>query len=125
MLKRAAAEGDTSAAIALLQRLHFLHPGDQAPARWVSARADSSNLSAVTRLFEALREAGAHEQAAVLAARAAADASLGDPSAVVGLLHELRKAGAQEQAAVLAARAAAEASLTRCAQRAQASRPPP
>ena len=56
-------------------------------------------------------EAGAHEQAAALAARAAAHAPLDDPAAVARLLDSLREAGAHEQAAALAARAAAHAAL--------------
>jgi hypothetical protein len=49
---------------------------------------------------------GAGEQAAALAARAAAGAALDNPAAVAALLRALREVGAQEQAAALAARAA-------------------
>ena len=53
-------------------------------------------------LLDSLREAGAHEQAAALAGRAAAHAPLDDPGAVASLLDSLREAGAHEQAAALA-----------------------
>ena len=62
-------------------------------------------------LLDSLREAGAHEQAAALADRAAAHAALDNPDAVAGLLDSLREAGAHEQAAALADRAAAHAPL--------------
>ena len=65
----------------------------------------------MARLLDRLRAAGAHQQAAALASRAAADASLDDPAAVAVLLDRLRAAGAHEQAAALASRAAADASL--------------
>ena len=57
---------------------------------------------AVARLLDSLREAGADEQAAALAGRAAAHAPLDDPDAVARLLDSLREAGAHEQAAALA-----------------------
>ena len=53
-------------------------------------------------LLDRLREAGAHEQAAALAGRAAAHAPLDNPAAVARLLDSLREAGAHEQAAALA-----------------------
>ena len=62
-------------------------------------------------LLGSLREAGAHEQAAALADRAAAHASLDDPDAVAVLLDSLREAGAHEQVTALLARAAAHAPL--------------
>jgi hypothetical protein len=62
----------------------------------------------VARLLDRLREAGADEQAAALASRAAAHAALDNPRAVAVLLGSLREAGAHEQAA-LASRAAARA----------------
>ena len=49
-------------------------------------------------LLDSLRQAGTHEQAAALAARAAA---LDDPGGVAVLLDSLRQAGAHEQAAAL------------------------
>ena len=55
-------------------------------------------------LLDRLRKAGAHEQAAALAARAAAHAPLDNPRGVASLLGRLREAGAHEQAAALAAR---------------------
>ena len=65
----------------------------------------------VASLLDSLREAGADEQAAALAARAAAHAALDDPVDVASLLDSLREAGAHEQAAALAGRAAAHAPL--------------
>ena len=61
--------------------------------------------------WAALREAGAQEQAAALAGRAAAQVPLDDPGAVARLLDALREAGAEEQAAALAGRAAAHVPL--------------
>ena len=55
-------------------------------------------------LLDSLREAGADEQAAALAQRAAAHAPLDNPDAVAWLLDSLREAGADEQAAALLAR---------------------
>ena len=60
--------------------------------------------AAVARRLDVLREAGAHEQAAVLASRAAARAPLDDPAAVADLLDVLREAFADEPAAALLAR---------------------
>ena len=57
-------------------------------------------------LLHRLREAGAHEQAAALADRAAAHAPLDDPAGVAFLLYGLRWVGADEQVAALADRAA-------------------
>jgi hypothetical protein len=54
------------------------------------------------------REAGARDQAAVLAARAAAHAALDTPDAVEHLLHTLREAGAADQAETLIGRLPAE-----------------
>ncbi len=62
-------------------------------------------------LLDRLREAGADEQAAALADRAAAHVALDDPADVAWLLDRLREAGAQEQAAALAERAAAHVPL--------------
>ena len=55
-------------------------------------------------LLDRLRAAGAHDQAAALAGRAAARAPLDDPGGVASLLDSLRAAGADEQAAELLAR---------------------
>ena len=51
-----------------------------------------------------MREAGADEQAAALADRAAAHAPLDDPGGVASMLDSLREAGADEQAAALLTR---------------------
>jgi hypothetical protein len=58
----------------------------------------------VAFLLDRLREAGADDQAAALASRAAAHAALDHPGAVARLLRSLREAGAREQAATLAGR---------------------
>jgi len=58
----------------------------------------------VAYLLESLREAGAGEQAAALAGRAAAHTPLDHPHDVAYLLGSLREAGADEQAAALLAR---------------------
>ena len=52
-------------------------------------------------LLTSLWDAGAHEQAAALADRAAAHAALDNPYGVASLLPSLRQAGAHEQAAAL------------------------
>ncbi len=82
---------------------------DPRPAHWAAAHAALDDPDAVARLLDSLREAGAHQQVAVLADRAAARAPVGDPAAVARLLDRLREAGAHQQAAVLADRAAARA----------------
>ena len=85
------------------------------PPRWPPGpppTPPSTTRNGVARLLGSLRQAGAHEQAAALAARAAAHAPLDDPGAVASLLDSLREAGAHEQAAALAARGpAAHAAL--------------
>ena len=58
----------------------------------------------MARLLDSLRRAGADEQVAALAARAAAHAPLNEPYGVAFLLGSLREAGADEQAAGLLAR---------------------
>ena len=55
-----------------------------------------------------LREAGAQQQFAVLADRAAAHAALDNPREVGYLLDALQEAGAQQQAAVMIGRLPAE-----------------
>ena len=81
-------------------------------AYWAAAHASFANAPyAGILLLDRLRRAGADEQAAALALRAAAHAPLDDTAAVASLLDHLRKAGADEQAATLASRAAAHAHL--------------
>ena len=58
----------------------------------------------MARLLDGLREAGAHEQAAALPARAATHVPLDNLAGVARLLERLREAGAHEQAAALLAR---------------------
>ena len=55
----------------------------------------------MANLLDSLQRAGAHEQTAALASRAAAQVSLDDPNAVAGLLHSLRRAGATGQVSAL------------------------
>jgi len=102
--KHAAAQGDITAAVTLIVRLHSLHPGEHEPAQWVAEHAALENPWAVARLLEALREADAAEQITVLASRAVEHAPLDDPSAVTWLLEALREADAAEQITVLLAR---------------------
>ena len=102
--KHAAACGDTGAATHLIRQLHSLDPADHDPAQWAAAHAALDNPYAVARLLEALREAGADDQATALAARAAAHAALDNPYDVAELLRVLRGAGADGQAATLLAR---------------------
>jgi hypothetical protein len=58
----------------------------------------------VAALLVSLRRAGAEQQAAALAERAAVHAALDDPYGVAALLDSLRRAGAEQQAAALAER---------------------
>lgn len=69
--------GDTSEAAALIERWHSLHPrsANPDPAQWAAAYAALDNPGAVARLLDALRAAGAGEQAAALLARDPASAS--------------------------------------------------
>ncbi len=92
--KHAAARGDTEAAALLIRLLHSLHPADQDPAQWAAAHAAFDDPYDVADLVDALQLAGAKDQAAALAVRAA-------PSAVARLLG---RAGAGDQAAALLAR---------------------
>src|SRR4029077_15974969 len=85
---------------------------DPRPAHWAAAHAALDDPYAVAALLDGLREAGADDQAAALAARdPAAHAALDDPFDVAALLGRLREAGADEQAAALAERAAARTAL--------------
>ena len=61
---------------------------------------------AVAVLLRSLREAGAQDQATMLATRAATHTALDDPIAVAVLFGSLWEAGAQDQATMLATRAA-------------------
>ena len=63
-------------------------------------------------LLDSLLQAGARDQVAALADRAAAHAALNNPDNVALLLDTLREAGAHDQAAALANRAAAHAPST-------------
>ena len=107
--KKAAASGNHSAVLYLADSPGCLR-ADGRPACWAAAHAALGDPRGVARLLDALRAAGAQDQAAALLARdPAAHAALGDPYAVAYLLGSLRAAGAYEQAAALASRAAAHA----------------
>jgi hypothetical protein len=109
--KNAAASGNLSAVLHLSDPSVCLR-ADSRPAHWAAVHAALDDPFGVARLLDALREAGAHDQAAALLARdPAAHAALDNPDAVALLLGGLRAAGAQDQAAALAARAAAHAPL--------------
>ena len=101
--KNAAASGNLSAAF-YLSRPPACLSADPRPADWAAAHLALDDPYGVASLLHRLWEAGAHEQAAVLAARAAAHAGLDDPGGVASLLDSLRRAGAHEQAAALLAR---------------------
>ena len=101
--KNAAAAGNPRAAFYLSDPPACLH-ADPRPAHWAAAHAALDNLYDVADLLFRLREAGAQEQAAALAGRAAAQVPLKDPDAVADLLDSMREVGAHEQAAALLAR---------------------
>jgi uncharacterized protein YidB (DUF937 family) len=106
-LRKHAAQGDISEAVALVRHWHLLHPdsSDPNPARWAAAQTALNDPFAVASLLDELRQRRAGEQAAALLARdPAAHAPLGNPGAVARLLKALRLAGADEQAAALLAR---------------------
>ena len=107
--KNAAASGNPRAVLYLSDPPACLR-ADPRPAYWAAAHAvDEPGF--VAFLLGRLRQAGADEQAAALAARAAAHAALDDLLAVGSLLDSLREAGADEHAAALSSRAAAHAAL--------------
>ena len=102
--KNAAAAGNPRAVTYLSRDLPDCVRADPRPAHWAATHAPLDRPGDVASLLDSLREAGAHEQTAALAARAAAGAPLDDPRAVASLLDSLRQAGAHEQAATLLAR---------------------
>ena len=109
--KNAAASGNPRALIYLSHPPAYL-PAAPGPAQWVTAHAPLDKPTTVSFLLGSLREAGAHEQAAALASRAAAHTPLDNPGGVASLLEGLRRAGAHEQATALLDRdPAAHASL--------------
>ena len=93
-------------AIDFMRLWYSVHPHspDPRPAHWAAEHAPLDDPVGVASLLDALRQAGAEEQAAALATRAAAHAALDDPYDVTRLLGALREAGAEEQAAALLAR---------------------
>jgi hypothetical protein len=102
--KRAATDGNANAHRTLFRYLRLLHPADTGPARWAAAHAALDEAPAVVWLLDSLREAGAHEQAAILAARAAEQVTLDDAYAVARLLDGLRLAGTRDHIDTLLAR---------------------
>ncbi|RBQ17248.1 hypothetical protein DP939_25205 [Spongiactinospora rosea] len=112
LFKHATAHGDSVAAVALVEHLRPLHPGDYRPAAWAAAHVALDNPDAVAHLLGRLREAGAEDQVTTLLDRnPAAHATLDNPYMVAHLLEELREAGAEDQVTTLAKRAAAHATL--------------
>jgi hypothetical protein len=110
----AVARGNTGEAAVLIRDLSIMVPlsGDPRPAQWAVEHASLDNPFDVAWLLGALLDAGAGEQATVLASRGpASHVSLSRPDGVVSLLGTLREAGAGEQVAVLASRAAAHAPI--------------
>jgi hypothetical protein len=106
LLKNAAANGVPRAAADLIDLLHRVYPADSRPAQWAVTHASLEDARAVDELVRALRDTGAQEQAAALAARIAADAPLGDPLDAISLLGTLW-GHFPKQAAALADRCAA------------------
>jgi len=110
--KHAAGHVSATEAAALVRDWPHPHKIDPRPAQWAADHASLNDPFGVSRLLDALREAGAEQQAAALLDRdPAAHASLDTPLGVGYLLDALRRAGAEQQAAVLASRAAAHAFL--------------
>jgi hypothetical protein len=79
--------------------------------RWAVDHVPLDDPEEVAGLLDRLRAAGAQEQAAALAERAAAHVPLDNPHVVAALLYRLREAGAEQQATALAERAAAHVAL--------------
>ena len=109
----AATLGSTDAARQLIDHLRQVSPVDTArAAHWAAGQASLDHPDAVAELLQVLREAGASDAVAALAARAAAQVSLDHPWAVAQLLRALREAGASDAVAALLARdPAAQVSL--------------
>jgi hypothetical protein len=111
---------DTIAHLALTRNLAYTGRGgtrvfegsaDTIAALLGDARRPADSLVDVALLLDTLREAGAHQQAADLADRAAAQAPLNDPGGVARLLDSLMRAGAYQQAGALVDRAVRDAAL--------------
>ncbi|MFF4554386.1 hypothetical protein [Streptomyces sp. NPDC001422] len=102
--KNATIHGNPYAAEHLVNNLNSVHPGDPHPAHWAAAHVALDNPSAIAWLLHVLWDVGAHEQATVLAERAAWRAALDEPTAVAHLLAFLWEGGAGEQATTLLAR---------------------
>jgi transcriptional regulator with XRE-family HTH domain len=80
-------------------------------ARDPAAHVDLNDPYQAGFLLEGMTEAGAREQTAALAARAAAHVPITDPDGLDYLVHAMRDAGVEKQAAFLAARVASGAAL--------------
>jgi hypothetical protein len=101
MTERRAVEGEFFALLVALRDSR-----ERALAAW-AANEPLDNPSATAWLLNALHEAGAADEVAVLFARdPAAHTPLDRPAAVAVLLNALREAGAADQVAALATRAA-------------------
>ncbi len=98
--KNAAAAGNLRAASYLSGRPPWLR-SDARPVRWAVAHAALDDPGAVAALLRKLREAGAQDQVAVLASRAAVHVPLDDPGAVAALLDSLQAPVTQDQATAL------------------------
>ena len=77
-----------------------------------AASAGVSNPAYVASLLNSMREAGAREQATLLAHRIDASTDFRNARGVALLLHWMREAGGLEQTAALARRAALEVSVS-------------
>ncbi len=110
LYKRSSAHGDIRAAERLVLRLRSLHPADKNPTRWVTTQVTVSDPDSTAEMLSVLCEAGAEDQAKILADRAA-HIAVKDPRAAARLLGALRNAGLEDQATVLADRAAKDADL--------------
>ncbi|MEU6745147.1 hypothetical protein ABZ914_02850, partial [Spirillospora sp. NPDC046719] len=110
--KNATTHGNPSAAHALVDHLHALHPADHRPAAYATVHVALAAPGAVANLLLMLQWMEADEQLAALVARdPATHATLDDPYAVAFLLDQLREVGADEQVTMLADRAATHATL--------------
>jgi hypothetical protein len=104
LLKKAAPQGNSAAAVGLVDYFHAIDSADQHPAQWAVAHVAVGDPRAVALLLEALWRVDAGVQVVALAERAAAHVALGDPRAVAALFEALQKAGAGVQATTLLAR---------------------
>jgi uncharacterized protein YidB (DUF937 family) len=106
---KGASRGRASAASRLVHLLTRIDPHQaRAASRWVVGQVSLDDLWGVADLLKALREAGAGDAVATLAARAADQASLDNSWTVVVLLGALQEAGAGDAVSSLLARGPAD-----------------